>query len=63
MNVNPAPGAPSAALYRPIESKEELCVLIRDSLVGVDQSRQADLLLRLSASNTCTWHDPCFVAS
>ena len=61
--TNTAPGAPSAALYRPIESKQELAELIRDSLLGADQSRLQDLLLRLSASNSSLWPDPEFVAN
>ena len=61
--TNTAPNAPSASLYRPIETKRELAELIRDSLVGADPSRKQDLLYRLSASNSSVWPDPCHVAS
>lgn len=58
-----AKNAPDASLYKPFESKQELCETIRDSLVGVDKSRLADLLLRLSASLSSVWPDPDFVAN
>ena len=61
--TNTVPNAPSPSLYRPIESKRELAELIRDYLVGVDPSRQAELLLRLSVTNSALWPDPCHVAS
>ena len=61
--INHAPGAPDSTLYAPFQSKSELMQTIRDSLVGVDQSRLQDLLLRLSATLTSVWPDPDFVAS
>lgn len=62
MNANPAPNAPSADLYKPIETKQELAVAIRD-LPGADQSLKQDVLLRLSATLTSVWPDPDYVAS
>lgn len=62
MNANPAPGAPSASLYKPFVSKQELAVAIRD-LPGADPSLKQDLLLKLSATLTSVWPDPNFVSS
>ena len=63
MIANTAKGAPDPKMYAPIQSKEQLCLLIRDNLPGANESLRQDLLRRISASNTCTWHDPCYVAS
>lgn len=61
--TNTKPGAPDPNLYAPFESKESLMTCIRDSLVGVDQSRLQDLLLRLGATDSCLWPDPHHIAS
>ena len=61
--ANPAPNAPSAELYAPIESKEALMKAIRDDLTGADLSRIQDLLLKLGATDTCLWVDSRAVAN
>ena len=63
MIANPAPNAPDASLYKPLESKAALMKAIRDDLTGADLSRIQDLLLKLGATDTCLWPDSRAVAS
>ena len=56
--VNLAKTAPDPVLYAPFETKAELMRYMRDQLIGVDGSRLADMLQRLSATHTGVWTDP-----